>query len=75
MNLLHPASAGSVVNLWFINGVPVRLVHGATRYRVLTAEQWADETGWTIAARSTSGQVSRFAVRSLGSGWMLSSAN
>ena len=75
MNLLHPASAGAVVNLWFMNGAPVRLVHGTTRYRVLTAEEWTDATGWTIGARSTTGRTLTFEVRSLGEGWELSSAS
>jgi len=75
VNLLHPASAGAVVTLWFMNGLPVRLVHGTTRYRVVTAEEWPDATGWSIGARSTTGQVSNFSVKSLGSGWTLSSAS
>lgn len=75
MNLLHPASAGAVVNLWFVNAVPVRLVHGTTRYRVLTATPWMDAAGWTIAARSASGQACTFSVRSSGEGWELSSAS
>jgi hypothetical protein len=75
VNLLHPASAGAVVNLWFVDGVPVRLIHGTTRYRVVAAERWPDDDGWTITARSATGQSGRFAVRSLGSGWLLSSAS
>ena len=75
MNLLHPASAGAVITLWFMNGVPVRLVHGTTRYRVITAEQRTDDAGWQITARGPSGQASSFAVRPLGEGWELSSAN
>jgi len=74
VNLLHPASAGAVVNLWFMNGQPVRLVHGTTRYRVLAAEPLADTSGWDVEARSASGQTCRFAVRAVDDGWELSSA-
>jgi hypothetical protein len=74
MNLLHPASAGAPVTLWFVEGSPVRLIHGSTRYRVISAEQWSDCTGWTIAARSASGQVGQFSVSATTRGWQLSSA-
>jgi SH3-like domain-containing protein len=73
MNLLHPASAGAAVALWFANEVPVRIVHGITRYRVITATQGED--GWVITARSASGQTSRFDIRSREGGWQLRSAS
>lgn len=75
MNLLHPSSAGTAVQLWFVNDLPVRLVHADVRYRVLTAEQWMDATGWTIAARGPSAQTLTFAVRAHGDLWELSSAS
>jgi hypothetical protein len=62
------------VSLWFVAGAPVRLVHGTTRYRVAEADQWSDCTGWTITARSASGQTGRFSVRATITGWELSSA-
>ena len=73
MSLLHPSSTGAVVALWFSNGVPVRLVHGTTRYRVVgEAEPVAD--GWMLSARDASGRICRFSVAPLGSGWQLRSA-
>ena len=75
MNLLHPASFGAPVHLWFLDGAPVRLVFGTTRYRVLTAEKRTDAAGWQLTVRAPSGQVCTFAVTPLGSGWTLSSAN
>lgn len=75
MNLLHPANAGAVVSLWFVNGTPVRLVHAARRYSVTAAEHWADEAGWTITARSSAGHSGRFAVRSTTNGWELNPAD
>jgi hypothetical protein len=74
VNLLHPASAGAPVALWFVAGSPVRLVHGTTRYRVTRAQQWSDCSGWTITARSATGQVGQFAVRATTYGWQLNSA-
>ena len=73
MNLLHPASAGAAVSLWLVNGTPARLVHGISRYRVLTATESVD--GWIITARSASGQTSRFDIRSREGGWQLRSAS
>ena len=72
MSLLHPSSVGAPVALWFSNGVPVRLVHDHTRYRVVEpAEQIAQ--GWALVARDASGQTSRFEVHAVGSGWELRS--
>lgn len=71
---MHPASTGEVVNLWFVNGAPVRLVHGDARYRVLDAQQWTDASGWTFAAQSANGQATRLSVRAGMRGWQLSSA-
>ena len=75
MNLMHPASPGPTVNLWFMNGAPVRLVHDTSRYRVVEAEQWPDARGWTLAASSMNGQAVSFSVRSTLKGWELSSAS
>ena len=74
MNLLHPASAGAAVNLWFVNGTPTRLIHGDTRYRVTTAQQWADASGWTISALNSTGQSASFSVRASMHGWRLNQA-
>ena len=74
MNLLHPSSTGEAVSLWFVNGAPIRLIHGDTRYRVMDAQQWTDASGWTIAAQGANGQAARFSVRASMHGWRLSSA-
>jgi hypothetical protein len=73
MSLLHPSSVGAPVALWFSNGMPARLVHAGTRYRVVgAATPTAD--GWIVSARDASGQVSLFEVGAVGSGWELRSA-
>ena len=70
MSLLHPSSIGAPVALWFSNGMPARLVHGGTRYRVVgAATPTAD--GWIVSARDGAGQVSLFEVQAVGNGWEL----
>jgi hypothetical protein len=70
MSLLHPSSVGAMVGLWFSNGVPVRLVHEGTRYRVVgEPEPVAD--GWTVTARDGLGRESRFTIGPSNSGWVL----
>lgn len=72
MSLLHPSSVGAMVALWFSNGVPVRLVHGGTRYRVVGEPDQIDD-GWVLSARDGAGQTSTFTVAPVGSGWELRS--
>jgi hypothetical protein len=70
MSLLHPSSVGAPVALWFSNGVPVRLVHGGTRYRVVGEPQPVAD-GWTVEARDGLGHSSWFTVGPSDSGWTL----
>ena len=73
MSLLHPSSVGAPVGLWFSNGVPVRLVHDGTRYRVFgTPEPIAE--GWIVRARDSAGRESQFEVHVTVGGWELRSA-
>jgi len=74
MSLLHPSSVGAPVALWFSNGVPVRLVHGSTRYRVIDRPQPVAD-GWLVTASDGSGRVSSFTIAPIGTGWELRSAS
>ena len=74
MNLLHPASVGAPVALWFANGMPARLVHAGTRYRILDAAK-PTESGWIFHARTELGQEHLFEVHPTDSGWELARAN
>lgn len=73
MSLLHPASAGAAVTLWFVDDLPVRVVHASSRYSVLSAER--TDAGWAIVARSATGQTSRFDIHSRAGGWQLARAS
>lgn len=72
MSLLHPSSVGAPVGLWFSNGAPVRLVHGGTRFRVVSATPVAE--GWWLQATDAAGRKSDFTVAVSGTGWELRSA-
>jgi hypothetical protein len=73
MSLLNPSAAGSPVGLWFLDGVPVRLVHGGRRYRVIQDRLIVegDDDRWRFTARDETGRLSYFEVRSAGLGWEL----
>ena len=74
MTLLHPAVTGSTVSVWFVEGLPVRLVSGDERFRVVGAPKCADINGvryWRVRARSDSGQHATFDLRDDGEGWVL----
>ncbi|MDH6180197.1 hypothetical protein M2152_000379 [Microbacteriaceae bacterium SG_E_30_P1] len=49
MTLLHPAAVGSPVNVWFVDEVPDRIVHGSERYRVVSPAVESDK-GWMFRA-------------------------
>ena len=74
MSLLHPSSTGAPVAVWFVNGMPARVVHAATRYRVIDTAVPTDQ-GWSFRVRAESGQEHQFEVRVSRSGWELVSAN
>lgn len=73
MNLPHPSTAGSPVGLWFVDGLPVRLVHDARRYRVVREQLFVegDTDRWQLSARDEAGRVRFFEIRSAGLGWEL----
>lgn len=73
MSLLHPSYSGSPVGLWFVDGMPVRLVHAGRRYRVIADELHVDGDvdTWQFRARDETGAVRFFEVRSAGLGWEL----
>jgi len=72
MSLLHPSSIGAPVALWLSNGVPVRLVHEGTRYRVTGRPEPVAE-GWVLSANDGAGRTSRFEVHVTEGGWELRS--
>ena len=73
MSLTHPSSAGSPVGLWFVDGVPVRLVHDARRYRVVKEQLFVEGASdrWQVTARDEAGRIRFFEIRSAGLGWEL----
>ena len=74
MSLLHPASAGSPIAVWFVEDEPVRLVSGGSRFRVVGDPKCADINGvryWRVRARSDAGQDATFDFRDSGQGWVL----
>jgi hypothetical protein len=74
MSLMHPSSVGAPVAVWFVNGMPARVVHAATRYRVIDTAQPTDR-GWTFRVRADSGQEHTFEVSVCRDGWELVSAS
>jgi hypothetical protein len=74
MTLLHPARAGSRISVFFVNGVPARLVSGAARFRVVGDPKCADINGtryWRVRARSADGRHATFDLRDGADGWVL----
>jgi hypothetical protein len=74
VTLLHPASTGSPISVWFVDDVPVRLLNGGSRFRVVAEPKCADINGtryWRVRARSESGQDATFDLRESGEGWVL----
>ena len=74
MTLLHPASTGSPVTVWFVDGEPLRLQSGGTRFRVVGEPKCADINGeryWRVRARSDAGGAAIFDLRRDGDDWVL----
>jgi hypothetical protein len=74
MTLLHPSRAGSAISVWFVHEVPVRLLSGGSRFRVVGEPKCADINGiryWRVRARSDSGQHATFDLRESAEGWVL----
>ncbi len=74
MTPLHPASTGSPISVWFVDGVPLRLLSGDTRFRVIGEPKCADINGeryWRVRARGQDGSTGLFDLKQDGSGWVL----
>jgi hypothetical protein len=74
MTLLHPASAGSAVSVWFVDGEPVRLRSSGVLFRVTGEPRCADINGqryWRVRARGGDGSTATFDLRQHGDGWVL----
>ena len=82
MSLLYPSRTGSVIALWFVDEVPVRLVHEGVRYRVTdTPTRLEDEnpdlayrlgfSGWRFQGTDEHGFSHMFDVRREGQLWRL----
>jgi hypothetical protein len=74
MTILHPARAGSPITVWFVKGVPVRLLSGTSRFRVVGDPRCADINGtryWRVRARSDDGRHATFDIREGAEGWIL----
>lgn len=82
MSLLHPATSGKTVAVWLVDGIPVRLVHDGTRYRVTdTPTRLEDEnpdlthrlgiTGWRFQGTDDAGSSFMFDIRPDGGRWRL----
>ena len=68
---------GSPVGIWFLDGMPVRLVHEGRRFRVVDEQLHidGDVDSWVFRARDEQGGIRRFEVRSAGLGWELVQAS
>lgn len=64
---------GSPVGIWFLDGMPVRLVHENRRYRIVDDRLHVegDTDSWSFRARDDQGAIRSFEVRSAGLGWEL----
>ena len=74
MTLLHPASTGSPISVWFVDDVPVRLLSGSARFRVLDEPKCADINGeryWRVRAQDDEGMTAMFDLKQDGGGWLL----
>lgn len=70
MTLLHPARIGSPVSVWFVDGVPDRIVHESERFRVISpATPLAD--GWRFDAIAEDGSVHGFEIEGREPHWIL----
>jgi hypothetical protein len=74
MTLLHPARTGSPIAVFFVKGLPVRLVSGTAKFRVVGEPKCADINGtryWRVRALSPSGEYGTFDLRDGADGWIL----
>lgn len=74
MTLLHPASTGTRVTVWFTDGEPVRLAGAGMRLRVVGEPKCADINGdryWRVRALGDDGRVGVFDIREGAGGWVL----
>ena len=74
MTLMHPSRTGSRIAVWFAGGEPVRLVSGATRYRVTGEPKAAVINGtryWRLRARAEDGSAGVLDIRETAGGWTL----
>lgn len=71
---MHPCFIGTPVGVWFLDGTPVRVVVGGTRFRVDGEPRELDldgETRWRIRVRHDSGSREVLELREEGGGWVL----
>jgi hypothetical protein len=74
VSALHPSSPGSPIAVWFVDGTPVRLVSGTTRFTVIGDPRCADINGvryWRLRARAAGGAAGTFDIRESDEGWVL----
>lgn len=74
MTLLHPSRTGSRVSVWFVDGLPVRLLSGGVRFSVVGDPKCADINGeryWRVRARDADGAAGMFDLKQTGDGWVL----
>lgn len=74
MTLLHPSRAGSTLAVWCVDGQPVRLVSGSSRFRVIGEPHSTDVDGvrhWRVRARGDDSRVCTFELRETADGWVL----
>ena len=74
MTLLHPATTGSPVSVWFVDDAPVRLLSGRARFTVVDDPKCADINGcryWRVRARGDDGRTALFDLREADDGWVL----
>lgn len=74
MTMLHPSRTGAPIAVWFVDGVPVRLVSGSARFRVLGDPKCADINGcryWRVRAESEDGRIAMLDLRQTDAGWVL----
>jgi hypothetical protein len=74
MTLLHPSRTGSKIAVWFVDGLPVRLLSGGARFRVVDDPKCADINGeryWRVRARGDDGRTGMFDLKQADDGWIL----
>ncbi len=77
MTLLHPSRTGSPLAVWFVEGMPARLLSGESRFKVVGEPRCADINGtryWRVRARGDHGESGVFDLRETDEGWVLAGA-